>query len=795
MKPVTSKQLATQLGRKLDQAASALDDALTWVSSQREQAPRLEMEADRLTVKLRRLNNQARRYANASQQECAIGFFGLAQTGKEYLAGSLLSGDNGRLAIDLGGHPLDYAQQLNPWQQSATLAQRFTRQPLRGDAQWPVQLTLLSETEIASMLATVWHQRLHQPQPADEQLLAERMKNLLLYRQSEAVAGITPDDMVALWDRYNRVARPGQKALNSHFWPLAMDLAPLLGVDDRARLFSLLWDEDRELTALYRQLAHVLHHLGSARHVAAPLGTIDDATYSLLNTSALQDFNTPADITLQVCPRHQGRLLKPVTLSLSELALIGREIVFSLYAAPREALFEQVDVLDLPAPGARDDSNSQANPLALEVIQAKRGLLLSLASEEQQIHWLLVCTASAARNDTRTPGELLDFWVRQTQGEDSEERGRRKPGLIWALTPYDHRVTTGENFDAAVQRFVGQPGDSWGTMLMMDDKGVLRMATWLTNEVKRETKLARLSEQYQELRRELHDNLLGPWLQQDSAADPSVKQRIAESLLKALQVRTGVHGELLERLLPERDTLRHLFMQQYQGNESGHHELYALPNDDPFSIGVTIDLLSDQPAAFDADDGHEAVESESAAFAHQVYRYWINQLRQVPDNASLKELLGVTKPTLEMLTEELITGSIRLEIESALLSALSDASLGGLPAEQIAERQVSRALSVLGDYIAWLGFQSLPDEQKPDSRIHRGQKIFARPDASNATLGPGQRLTRLSARPLNTAAYYIYDWLVALNTLIVQNAGYSASQNISSAARQMLTLIAARVIA
>ncbi|SFM98366.1 hypothetical protein SAMN05216516_101657 [Izhakiella capsodis] len=794
MKPITSKQFATQLGSKLDQAALALDDALTWVSNQRKKAPRLEMEADRLKIKLRRLNYQARCYFAASQQECAIGFFGLAQRGKAFLINALMSGDNGRLALDLAGQSLDYAQ-LNPRQQSATMAQRFTRQLPDGDAQWPVQLTLLRESEIASMLAGVWHKRSHQPQPANEQQLAECMKSLLLQRQSEAIAGITPQEMIAFWDRYNRVAHPGQKALNTHFWPRAIDLAPHLSVDDRARLFSLLWGEDRELTALYRQLAHVLHHLGSAHRVAAPLGSIDDASCSLLNTSALQNFNTPADTLLQVCPRHQGRSLKSVTLSLSELALISREITLSLYAAPREALFEEVDVVDFSAPGAPNENDNQINDLTRDVINAKRGLLLDLASEEQQIHWLLVCTANATRDSSRTTGELLDFWVRQTQGENSETRKRRKPGLIWALTPYDHRVTLGENFDAAVQRYVGQPGDSWGTLLMMENKDVLRMATWLTNEVKRETKLARLSEQYQELYRELQDNLLGPWLQQDSAADPAAKQRIAESLLKTLQTRTGVHGELLERLLPERDALCQLFLLQHQGNINVQREFQVLQNSDPFSIGVTIDLLGDQPEPCDAHDHNDIPESETTAFAHQVYRYWINQLRKVPDDASLRELLGVTKPTLEMLTEELITGSIRLEIESTLLAALSEAPSAGALPELIAQRQVSQALSVLGDYIAWLGFQSVPYEQKPDSRIHRGQKIFARPGASNFIPGPGQRLSRLSAQPINAAAYYIYDWLVALNALIVQNAGFSASQNISSAARQMLTLIAARVVA
>lgn len=79
------------------------------------------------------------------------------------------------------------------------------------------------------------------------------------------------------------------------------------------------------------------------------------------------------------------------------------------------------------------------------------------------------------------------------------------------------------------------------------------MAGWLTNEVKREVKLARLQELGSEIRRELTDNLLGHWYLVSEKEQPQERLRIATALLKALQARTSVHGELLERLLPERE--------------------------------------------------------------------------------------------------------------------------------------------------------------------------------------------------------------------------------------------------
>ncbi|PIJ49528.1 hypothetical protein BL250_11990 [Erwinia sp. OLTSP20] len=786
MKPVTSKHLAARLDDKFQQTAAALDDALSWVNSQRQQVPCLEQEADWLTVKLRQLSNQARHFAAASQQPCAVGFYGLAQAGKTYLIQSLLHAENSRLVIDAGGHPLDYAQQINPWQQTATLVQRFTRQPQTNSKKWPLQLLLLSETEIVSMLFSVWLQRLPATMPADS-LLATRLKNLLRYRQREALAGITCADMAALRVCCNRACWPQQAVFDRHFWPLATTLAPWLNIDERAQLFSLLWHDAPDLTALYRQLAHVLHQLGHARQVAAPAAAIDDAGCSLLTTSALQDFNTPAALTLQVCPRRNGKLLKSVTLSLSELTILAREISFPLHQAPQLALFEQADILDFPASGATDESDHRAMPLALEAIQAKRSLLLTLASEAQQMHWLLVCTASTDRTNTRLPAAMLTGWLNQTQSDQPDQHAGRQPGLIWALTPYDHKVTGGENYDLAIQRAIGQPGKRWESMTVSDDKGLLRLASWLTSEVKQDRRLTHLSGQHQELCRELRDNVLARWLADDSTTAPSAKQRIASQVIKALQQRTGVHGELLERLLPTRDSLRYLFIQQHQ-RELAQHDGSTLGTAHPFSIGISLDLLSTTPQALVSPQIDTPSGGEHAVFAHQVYCFWINHLRQLPDNRSLQLLLDVSKPVLEMLTTELITGSLRLEIEQALQIALSDSTLNALPVKHLAERQVSLALGVLSDYVTWLGFQTLAEDQKPDSRIHPGAKIFARP-VSIPPAAAGQRLARLPEVALNNAAYYIYDWLIALNQLIVQNAGYPSSPAVSGSARQQLVNI------
>lgn len=791
MKALTPKQLSGQFGKKQDTLVKSINSAIDWVDSARKNSPGLDMQAGRLCVSLIRQRNKASCLTDAAAKECAIGFFGLSQAGKSYLISALAASEKGRMEIALGNTTLDY-RLLNPQQQIATMVVRITGQQTSVSNEWPVRLGLLSESELVAIIADMYARRDDkQPSLPDEQQIFERLRAIAIYRQSQPTGGMRDSDVVALWDRLATAKHYASNAFDSHFWPQAVEMAPLLSIDDRARLFSLLWGEDRELGNLYRQLAHVLQHVSGASVVLAPQSTVEDASFSVLSTHGLRYFNVAADRVVQVVPQMNNRSLKPVNLPLAELTLISREIVLPLYSAPKESLFEQVDLLDFP--GLEDPAvvtNDRQVGLALSFVAAKRPFLLSRAADYHDVNMLMVCSASSRRADTRMVGRELENWVKKTQGENIHVRRHRKPGLIWALTPFDQRITRGENHDAAVQRFVGEPGDVWGTMLAMDDKGVNRMAAWLTNEVRRENKLGRLQEQGREIRRELSDNLLGRWYLASDKEEPEARLRTAASLLKALQARTGVHGELLERLLPDRETLRQLFLQRRIPAPSSQGSEHILTEDDPFGIGVSIDLLSDEPipGLLNPEENRSEDKSDSA-YPRQVYRNWVNMLRQLPEHGALLELLGVSKPTLEMLTEELITASIRLDLETALIKTLTGNETASAPAEMMADRQVTRVMGVLGDFIAWLGFQQVPESQRPESKINRGQPIFARPETQSASLGPAQRLTRLAQKPNNHAACYIYDWLVGLNAMIVQNAGYSAANEIDSEHRERLAAL------
>ncbi|MEH2921337.1 putative virulence factor [Samsonia erythrinae] len=808
MKRLTPKQLSTRLHSQLLAVTQGLDQAIDWVDSTRQDTPRLDIEADRLIVKLRRNRNKAQRLSDVAQKDIAIGFFGLSQAGKSYLIASLAGGENEKLATSFEGQQLDFIDHINPADRATAVVTRFSRQSGVKNKSFPVQLQLLSEVDIGKIMANAF---LNDPSQEatfeewDERHIAEHVKTLLMHRQPEPVEGMTHDDVVGFWDYLARHDAKRQKQLEAHFWPAAVELAPYLSVDDRSQLFSVLWGESHSLTGAYRHFSHTLQHLSGARKILAPLRTLVDDDLNpvegMIDGSALELLHTTDDPSVLVRPIQNGRAGKTAEISLAELTMLASELLIPLHSAPQEALFEQVDILDFPGFGESRETPSakQQTPsllLAHTLLRAKRAYLLERYTDNQEMNVLMVCSAAGSRADVKMVGKALDHWVKQTQGENAQVRSQRKPGLIWAVTRYDRRITHGKSYDAAVQRYVGNPGDAWGTMLAMDKRGVARMATWLSTEVHREVKLGRISEQLQEIQRELNENLLGNWYLPVDVDDPAEKQRIAETLLKSLQTRTGVHGELLERLLPSRDELRRLYLQQqgtrYNGYPPEADDL-SVPSGtgDPFGVGIEIDLFADEPIALDQPTAPVLTSdhSDEADYAHGVYRYWVNHLRNLPENAPLIELLNVPKSTIEMLVEELITGSIRLRIEEALVDMLVEGEKLGINRENKTDRQVSRVLTVLGDFVAWLGFQQLDESLRPASRINRGHKIFAKPEKQAVSFGASQRLTKLSLTPTNNTAFYIYDWLVGLNEMIIQNAGYSAAREVSVEQREQLGVI------
>jgi hypothetical protein len=566
----------------------------------------------------------------------------------------------------------------------------------------------------------------------------------------------------------------------------------------------------------------------------------------------------------------EGQAAAPVTLSLAELTALTVELHIPLVASTREPLFETVDLLDFPGYRGRLDVESmddirravnseESNPLAQLILRGKVAYLFERYTENQEMNVLVVCTASTKQSDVKEVGGVLDEWIRYTQGADAEARGRRLPGLIWALTMFDLRISQGlsqeeailrqswglggmikmamterfgqykwmqewqrgqafnntflvrkprqqtpfirisdgneaafseENLpqlqlmrktfleDEAVNRYIASPDEAWDAMLELNDGGMRRMADYLSTVARPEVKLERIAEQLQEIRDELIEGGLGNWYQPDGEEDAAKKAQIARDILDVLKKRSGMHGELLLRLVPTRRDLQALYLQQttLPVQEEAPEEL------DIFDIGVGAAFGAEAPAA--------TTYSHEIAFAHQSVQHWINHLRGLSESPALLNYINLPRPIIDALADELITALLRLRVEEKLVEEMTNTEQAGVLLEQMVDRQVSRILHVMGDFITWLGYLEMPAAKRPTRLNMPDQHIFTRPSQCDSVVWKDdERLARLTPQQLNYTAMFIIDWLVGLESLITENAGHSAGREISVAQNEKLGAI------
>jgi hypothetical protein len=461
-------------------------EAIRWIGDVRRDAPSLDSEADDLILSLHRDRNMARRLGAASALPATVGFFGLSQAGKSYLISTLAAGENGKLETCLDGQRLDFLTHINPpggGKEATGLVTRFSRTARPGPDGFPLELKLFSEIELVKVLANSFFNDFDREKTQYrfkddkiKQLLGDLGKN----RSPKPVSGVGEDDMVALWDYLKGSFTASLGGLDTYYWPKAVELAPWLAVEDRARLFSIFWGEVPELSKIYQSFARILASLGHVDRVFAPLDVLvrpDDKgdlsqADSIMNVDMLERLDKDGDQRTGVRPVVDGKPRDPVRLSLAQLAALTAELVFPLSESPRDSLFEEVDLLDFPGYRGRlkvkslDDvrramSREDVSPVAQLILRGKVAYLFERYTDNQEMNVLIVCTPSNKQSDVADVGPVLERWINATQGDAPEERAKREAGLLWAITMFDMRIGSNLNMDENMLR------QSWGNGGMM----------------------------------------------------------------------------------------------------------------------------------------------------------------------------------------------------------------------------------------------------------------------------------------------------------------------------------------
>jgi hypothetical protein len=285
------------LTNRCDAILAGCGDAIEWVRRVRTESPRLDRESDSLIDKLRRTRNRVRRLGRAASRPVSVGFFGLSQAGKSYLISALAAGADGELETDLQGRRLNFIQHVNPpggGKEATGLVTRFTRRPVAAPPGYPLELTLLTEADLAKVLGNAFFHDFDREQVVwdlSSTHIRAHIRALEAKRQTQPVPGLDADATVELLEYFEHRFPKTTAQLKGDFWPSAIELAPVLAPADRAALLSVLWGEVPELTQTYLRLREGLAALGHAAAVFCPVDALvhEDAQGALTQADSIMN--------------------------------------------------------------------------------------------------------------------------------------------------------------------------------------------------------------------------------------------------------------------------------------------------------------------------------------------------------------------------------------------------------------------------------------------------------------------------------------------------------------------------
>ena len=418
--------------------AAAAADAGTWTARN---AALVRNEQDGLLKELRRAGRVFRRCARAAGRKMCAGVFGPSQAGKSYLISALARDAQGTLMARFGGEQHDFISEINPegGKESTGLVTRFTMtRPAALPDGHPVQLRLLTETDLVKIIATTYYADCEHKEGPQSDINATL--NLLAKRTGTGAAHIDLDALEDLREYLVKDFRAKARVqeLERSYWNRALALGPQLALDDRVLLYALIWDEVDEFTDLLRVLLRALEALGHAEEAFCPLSALIPRGGSIIDVATLSgldggDANAPLHM---VTP--QG---KAAELPRAVVTALTAELTIVMEQKPDE-YFDYTDLLDFPGYRSRykfDDVRRELKKDGLRkemFLRGKVAYLFQRYCAERELTSMLLCIGPSNQEVQDLPGVIND-WVCSTHGERPESRAGKPESLFFVLTKFD----------------------------------------------------------------------------------------------------------------------------------------------------------------------------------------------------------------------------------------------------------------------------------------------------------------------------------------------------------------------
>ena len=443
-----------KLAQDCESLAVAAGEGVAWLKGAAAQSPTVAQQAPSLISELQKVRNQSRKLARAARRRMCVGVFGPSQAGKSYLVSILASRDGRPLQARFADKTYDFLREINPPgnRESTGLVTRFGLGLSDGAADFPVRVRLLTQTDIVKILGNSFlldfdHQKAEFEGP-DGTAIRKRLAELRAKAHPTPVGDLDSDDVLDVIEYFDTFFAGVTAELRTDYWREAIDLAPRLSGQDRARLWSVLWYDFQPFTDLYLTLYDGLQKLGHAPEALLGMDALIPREKSIVDVLTLDRLGTDSDDPLLVRPKQaDGRSSADARLPRSLVCALTAELNVAIDEKPWD-FFDHTDLLDFPGARSRlklanlDDVAKTkgvaegANPLRELLLRGKVAYLFQRYSAERELSAILLCIPDG-NQEVRDLSDMMTAWIDQTIGATPADRAKQKNALFLVLTKMD----------------------------------------------------------------------------------------------------------------------------------------------------------------------------------------------------------------------------------------------------------------------------------------------------------------------------------------------------------------------
>lgn len=433
---------------------SASRKARSWVTRLAGSATSVANEEHSLVEATRRAENLARKLASSSGRRNSAGVFGPSQAGKSYLVSVLGKSKDQPLIVDFPGRLTNFIQEINPegGKEATGLVTRFTIVKGTTDTAFPVELRLLTETDLVKILGNSFLSDFDQHNrklglPSEEDIRS------VLVRLEAAAGQVQPHlDEILMFDigeyfkaNYSTSIGPLSRA---GYWDALTRFGHRLGTPQRTELYALLWGgaKGKDITDLFVLMQAALDKLGHAANARATIECLIPRARSIIDVDILKDhLGTPEDQKdlLKVLPVDaKGADGRPVEIPRATLCALVAELRIVIAHQPW-AFFEHTDLLDFPGARSREqmldlppEPDKRSECVRNMVRRGKVSYLFQRYTEERELTCMLLCMPPS-NAEVKDLSSLVRHWVAQTHGDSAVARSKLACALFFVLTKFD----------------------------------------------------------------------------------------------------------------------------------------------------------------------------------------------------------------------------------------------------------------------------------------------------------------------------------------------------------------------